>query len=427
MRRIGPTIVCCGLLWLASSSRGADWPRFRGPSGLGVSDETGLPTTWSDTENLIWAADLPGPGTSSPIVIGGKVYVTCYTGYGVEGGSPGDPGNLGRVLACFDRGTGELAWTKSLETRSPDQPFQGPFITLHGYSSSTPAAKDHRIFVFCGKSGVFGLDTDKMGEQLWRADVGSGLDGWGSASSPVLYEDLVIVNASVESGAVVAVSALDGAEKWRAPGVRRSWSSPILVTTAEGGTELVVSSQGQLLAYDPATGEQLWNCDGIADYVCPSVIADQGIVYAIGGRDKPGLAVRAGGRGDVTASRTLWRIPRGSNVSSPVFHDGYVYWVHEKQGIAFCLNAKSGEMAYEKRIDPSPGLIYASPVAADGKIYHVSREKGVFVLAAKPEYELLAQNRFDSDPSTFNGCPAVSDGQLFLRSNKRLVCIGTRK
>ncbi|HXT58809.1 MAG TPA: PQQ-binding-like beta-propeller repeat protein, partial [Pirellulales bacterium] len=166
-----------------------------------------------------------------------------------------------------------------------------------------------------------------------------------------------------------------------------------------------------------------WHCSGIEDYVCPSVIAHDGVVYAIGGRGKPGVAVPAGGEGDVS-DKILWKTPKGSNVSSPVYHDGYLFWVSESKGVAYCIDAKTGEAVYEERIEPRPDRIYASPVAADGKIYYVSRDKGVYVLAAKPEYELLAHNVIAGDPSIFNASPAVSDGQLLLRSDTHLYCIG---
>jgi outer membrane protein assembly factor BamB len=151
------------------------------------------------------------------------------------------------------------------------------------------------------------------------------------------------------------------------------------------------------------------------------VIAHDGVIYAIGGRGKPGLAVLAGGRGDV---ELLWRTPKGSNVSSPVYHDGHLYWVSESQGIAFCVDAKTGEEVYAQRLTPRPDLIYASPVLADGKIYYVSRNNGVYVVAAKPKFKLVAHNEIKSDTTAFNASAAVSDGKLFLRSDQRLYCLG---
>jgi outer membrane protein assembly factor BamB len=210
---------------------------------------------------------------------------------------------------------------------------------------------------------------------------------------------------------------------WRAPDIQRAWNTPMLVDTPAGNPELVVNTKSGLVACDPRTGERLWWCDGFDDYICPSVIAHDGVVYAIGARKSSAMAVRAGGRGDVTETHRLWYTGKGSNVSSPVYHDGHLFWVHESRGTAYCLNAKSGEVVYEKRLEPRPGKVYASPVVADGKWYVVTRENGVYVFAARPEFELLAHNG-PLDDSVFNASPAVVDDKLLLRSDKYLYCIG---
>ena len=207
--------------------------------------------------------------------------------------------------------------------------------------------------------------------------------------------------------------------------MNRSWNTPLLVETSGGSTELIVNIKNQLLAFEPTTGEKLWWCEGFDDYICPSAIAHDGIVYAIGARKSSAMAVKTGGRGDVTDTHLLWKIGKGSNVSSPVYHDGHLYWVHQDRGTAYCVDAKSGDILYEKRISPRPGKIYASPVLVGGKIYVVTRNKGVFVLAAKPEFELLAHNE-PLDDSIFNGSPAIADGKMLIRSDRYLYCIGTK-
>jgi hypothetical protein len=405
---------------LACAALGADWPQFRGPGGVGESGDAGLPETWSDESNIVWKTALPGHGTSSPITLGNRIYVTCYAGYGFDAEQPGDMGDLQRQVVALDRKSGKIAWTREIETLLPEQNYQG-FQALHGYASSTLATDGERLYGFFGKSGVFAFDLD--GQPLWRASVGDKIHNWGSATSPVLYKSLVIVNASVESGSLVALDKSSGKEVWRTPGMVAAWNTPLVVELPSGGADLVVSVKGRLLGFDPATGKERWHCAGIEDYVCPSVIAHDGVVYAIGGRGKPGIAVPAGGEGDVS-DKILWKTPRGSNVSSPVYHDGYLFWASESNGVAYCVDAKTGEGVYEERIEPRPDRIYASPVVADGKIYYVSREKGVYVLAAKPEYELLAHNVIAGDSSIFNASPAVSDGQLLLRSDTHLYCIG---
>ena len=214
---------------LASCGLGADWPQFRGPGGLGISSEKDVPVKWSAEENIAWKADLPGPGASCPIVVGGRVYLTCYTGYGLEP-AMGDQKQLRRHLLCFDRTDGKLIWTKEFEPKLPEHQYQGEGA-YHGYAASTPICDGERLYVFFGKSGVFCFDLD--GRQIWQASVGDGTNGWGSGTSPLLYGKLLLVNASIESQSLVALDKLTGEEVWRAgawalPGTRRcSWSARI--------------------------------------------------------------------------------------------------------------------------------------------------------------------------------------------------------
>jgi outer membrane protein assembly factor BamB len=398
----------------------ADWPQFRGPGGRGQSDQTGLPTQWDAESNIVWKSDLPGPGASSPVTFGGKIFLTCYTGYGVEEGNPGDARQLKRHLLCLDPRDGKLLWNVVQASAQEEGAYEG-FTALHGYASSTPAVDADAVYVFYGATGAAAYSHD--GRQLWLTSCGTKTHEWGSANSPVLYENLVIINASIESGALIALDKKTGQEVWRQKGMVESWSTPALVKTG-AGWELVVQVKGKILGFDPASGEPLWSCQGIDDYVCPSVIAEGDVAFLIGGRRATAIAVRAGGRGDVTETHKLWEVKKGSNVSSPVVHDGYLYWAHDSRGTVYCVDVKNGKEAYEERLDPRPGRIYASPLAADGKLYYVSRDAGVFVVAAEPQFELLAHNKIASDTSVFNGSPAVADGRLLLRSDKALYCIG---
>jgi outer membrane protein assembly factor BamB len=179
-----------------------------------------------------------------------------------------------------------------------------------------------------------------------------------------------------------------------------------------------------VLAFNPDTGDELWTCEtDIGWYMVPSVVAEKGIVYCLGGRSgTAGLAVRAGGSGDVTDDRRLWTSQKGSNVTSPVLFNGHLYWAHEQQGIAFCAKGETGEVVYEQRL-PRAGQVYSSSLLADGRVYHFTREGKTFVLAAKPEYELLATNDLN-DGSLFNGSPAVDGKRLLIRSDKALYCVG---
>jgi outer membrane protein assembly factor BamB len=408
---------------LALTGLAADWPQFRGPGASGSSDERGLPVQWSDNENIAWKVELPGFGASSPITLGDRIFLTCYSDYGLDAENPGDTEDLKRHLLALERNGGRVIWDKVVAAEQPEQEYQG-FQALHGYASSTPATDGKLLYVFFGKTGVFAFDP-VTGQQRWRQSVGTGTHGWGSGSSPVLYKNLVIVNAHVESGAIVALDKQSGSEVWRTKGTKAPWNTPLLVDVPGGKTELVVSMKGEIVGFDPDNGERLWHCTGIDDYVCPSAIAHDGVVYAIGARKSAGLAVRAGGRGDVTETHRLWEVRKGSNVSSPVYHEGHLYWANESKGLVYCVDAKNGEVKYEERLEPRPDRIYASPLVADGKLYYVSRDRGVYVLAARPEFELLAHNALESDTSIFNASPVPSRGQLLLRSDRYLYCIGT--
>jgi outer membrane protein assembly factor BamB len=426
---------------------GADWPEFRGSSGAATSDAAGLPDHWDKSTNLLWKAKLPGQGASSPVVFGDRVYVTCYSG---------EPGRLVRHLVCVSRKDGNAVWTKDIHSNTPEAAYNGQ-MTQHGYASNTPAADGKRIYVFLGTAGVYAFDLD--GKELWKHSVGNGTDQWGTGSSVRLFDDLVIIDAAIESSKVVALDKATGEEKWSFRVARRSWSTPAVVETA-GRKELVVSSEGRISGLD-RKGKELWHCEGLRGYTCPSVIPGDGIAYVCGGgpQGMTQIAVRGGGSGDVSGTHVQWRERGGANVPTPVVYKGRLFGVLDR-GIAFCLNAETGKSDYQQRLQaglepalqpvvfqppggrgrrgmgrggfPGGGFggglsFYASAVAADDKIFIPSRTSGVFVLAAGPEFKLLACNKFEGDDSRFDGTPAISNGQIFLRSNQYLYCVGAEK
>jgi len=262
----------------------ADWPGFRGPHGSGVSDEKDLRLP-NGKESVLWKVKLPGPGASGPIVVGDRLFVTCYTGYGTSissfgkggmakgGFGPGGfgPGGFGRggfkkgfgkpdpaelaeqkklrlVLICADAKKGGAIWQKDIEPKLPEQVF-GFMIREHGYATSTPASDGERVCVFFGKTGVLAFDLE--GKQLWHADVGSGLNFFGTAASPMLYKDLVIVNAGIESGALIGLDRKSGKEVWRTNKIGASWGSPVLVETEDGKHEVVLSLPVKVAGFDP--------------------------------------------------------------------------------------------------------------------------------------------------------------------------------
>ena len=243
----------------------------------------------------------------------------------------------------------------------------------------------------------------------------------------MLFKQLLIVNASVESDSLIAFDKATGKQVWKTGGISSSWNTPLLVTASNGTIGLVVSIRGSLLGFAPSSGDQLWRCDGIRTYACPNAIAHRDVIFVTGGRGQQStLAVRAGGRGDVTTTHLRWRVEKGSNVSSLVYHNGHLYCANDRQGIAFCFDAVTGKVKYEQRLMPRPDLVYSSPVAAAEKIFYVSQTRGSYVIAARPSYQLLAHNAFENDAARSNAAPVVSDSQLLLRNDRFLYCLGTR-
>ena len=431
LRTVSVFVAVCGAIFvlavpsvaqttslLTVSKEANDWAAFRGPDGQGVSTAKALPVEWSESENIAWKSPMPGPGASSPIVFKDHIYITCYSGFFVPGEAEGSQKDLKRHLLCLDRKSGKTLWEKIVDAKLPEEER----IRDHGFAANTPAADDDFVYCFFGKTGVMAFDHD--GTQVWSADVGSKTHGWGTSASPVLYRNMVFINASVESESLVALDRRTGKELWKAKGIREAWNTPVVVTNVDGKPELIIATQGSVQAFEPTSGEQLWTCaTDIGWYMVPSVIAHDGIVYCLGGRSGvAALAVRTGGSGDVTKSHRLWTSVKGSNVTSPIFHEGHLYWMNDNLGIAFCAKADSGEIVYEKRMERS-GQVYASALLADGRVYYLTREGRTFVVAAKPDFEVLATNDLN-DGSIFNGSFAVDGTRLLLRSDKFLYAIG---
>jgi outer membrane protein assembly factor BamB len=415
------------LIFLAAvvvSVHAYDWPQFRGPTADGVSTDTHLPLTWSEKENLVWRTKLPGPGSSSPVISSGKVFLTCYSGYGIDVKNPGDMKNLKRHALCLDGQSGKILWNHEITTDLPNQPFTGTYITTHGYASSSAVTDGKGVFFFMGNAGVFAYTDD--GKPVWNVSVGEKAHDWGVGSSPMLYGDLLIVNAAHESNQLLALDRKTGKIVWSVSGFPASWNTPAIVKV-NGHDELVVNSNGKLRAFDPADGRELWFCSSIkAAELCPSIVAHDGIIFVLGHPGGQSQAVRAGGSGDVSATHLLWQAQKGSNVGSAVYKDGYLYFINDSRGVATCLDAKTGAVVYEQPLASRQkrDRWYSTPLLAGDRLYCVGRETGTYVLAAKPRFELLATNVIADDTSITNASPGVSDGRIFLRSNQYAYCFG---
>jgi outer membrane protein assembly factor BamB len=394
-----------------------DWAEFLGPKGSAKSNDS-VPTTWSNDENLLWKVDLPGGGSSSPIIVGDRVFLTCY----VSSPSPE------RQVLCFDRQSGKSQWRKSFPVNYREDPLQG-YITEHGYASNTPVSDGKFVYVFFGKGGVHCLDL--AGQVIWSVEVGkeSSNRQWGSAASLILYENSVIVNAAEESKAIISLDKATGKELWRqeAGMLELTYGTPRLVQLSNGQTELVISVPSELWAMNPKTGKLSWYASSsMTGNVSPSVIVDGETIYSFGGyRSSGSMAVRAGGKDDVSETNTLWTSKLSSYVATPLLYDERFYWIDDR-GIAFCSSAKTGEQIYRERVSELEGgrPVYASPVFVGGNIYVVSRRRGTFVYSPSDQFKVISQNIFAGDDTDFNATPAVADGKLYLRSDKALYCVG---
>lgn len=416
-RMIRVICVLTGLCFISAAHGESTWSQFRGPQGAGQASTSQLPTSWNRDQNVVWKTALPGAGASSPIVFKDRIYLTAYTGYLVPGEDRGDRANLKRHLIAISRETGKILWDQPVAAVLPEEEN----IRDHGFAASTPAADDQRVYVFYGKTGVMAFDH--QGKQLWQASVGTKTHGWGSSASPVLYRDLVIVNASVESESLVALNRQTGKEVWRTKGIKEAWNTPIIMTAGKRD-ELVIATQPTIQAFDPLSGKSLWTCKtDITWYMAPSMVAHEGVVFSLGGRSGiTALAVRGGGQGDVTGSHRLWTIKEGSNVSSPIYHEGHLYFANDSRGVAYCVEAQTGKVVYEQRLERA-GQVYASALLAGGNIYYTTREGKTFVIAAEPKFRQVAVNDL-SDRGIFNASAAVDGDRLLIRSDKFLYCIG---
>lgn len=446
----------------ANETAAAGWMRFRGPNGSGVApgDKT-PPVSWSDEENLKWKVKLPGPGSSSPIIVGDKVFVTCWTGYGLDQQDPGDQKDLKRHLVCIDRESGEIQWSKGVDAVLPEDDYRGMFAE-NGYATHTPVSDGEHVYAFFGKSGVAGFDLE--GKKLWQTSVGEGRDPmrWGSSSSPVLYKNLVIVPAAAESVSLVALDKTTGKEVWKqaADGFTGLWGTPIIVDVDKDRTDLVLGVPYEIWGFNPETGKLRWYAESMdSSSMCASVIEHDGVVYAVGGKSGGSVAVKAGGKGDVTKTNVVWSGRDRARIVTPIYHDGRLHWISSK--VANAVDAKTGDRVYQARLNSTSGggrqarngedsdgnrgrggrtgrggfgggrgfgggQDYSSPVAAGDKMYWIARNGDSCVIKLGEKFEQLAQNRFASDDGDYSATPAVADGELFIRSSKFLYCVADK-
>jgi outer membrane protein assembly factor BamB len=384
------------------------WARWRGPSGQGLASGTGYPDTWSQTEHVMWKTPLPGGGNSSPIVWRDRIFLTVWR-------------EVGRRLSvlALRRDTGAIDW----EAFVPDGNVESPH-PKNGFASATPATDGSRLYVSFGSRGLFALDYS--GKILWRRDVGRVLNYHGPAGSPLLYKNRLIVYQDQSFGSFIAAfDTATGKEMWRT-GRQASvgWGSPIAVRAGDHD-EIIVNGQSRVQAYDPDSGRELWRCSGPTDEVIPTPVVGYGLVFCSSGRAGPTLAIRPGGRGDVTQSHLAWRTPRGSPfVPSPVLYGQHLYTVNDMTSIVSAFDAATGALAWQGRLGAAQREGFsASPVAVDGKVFFTNEDGETFVLRAGATFDLMHVNRLNERTLA---SPALVDGKWYIRTDRHLFAIGSR-
>lgn len=394
-----------------AGNQDANWPMWRGPNASGIAASGSPAVRFGPEHGVRWKIELPGEGNSSPVVWENTVLLTAEV-------DTADPPML-QVLA-YRRSDGTPLWHAEVGQAV------GTTHSKNGYASASVATDGQRIFAFFGTTGLFCFDFE--GKQLWRAELGKLDHIWGTASSPVLVDDLVIqLCDNTTDPYIAAFEQHDGQQVWRTPRPGTgSWSTPVLVETTSNDEEIrelvVNGSAGEdeqnrlVVAYDPTTGEELWRVAGTTQLVTPTPVVAGGLVFCASGRNGPIMAIRPGGRGDVTESHVVWRQRRGGPyIPSPVAYRNRLFVLSDARSIT-CYNAGNGQEIWRGRLG---GVFTSSLVAADGRIYAINEQGHVFVVAANDEFELLAENDLQERCLT---TPAVVDGQMFLRTERHLYC-----
>ena len=419
---------------VAQERPGGNWPQWRGPGGQAHA-ASGAPLEWGAEQNVLWRTPIPGRGHSSPIVVGGRIFLTsAISGEKVPGAkavvhfmgseeflhpdSLGADQRLDVLLLALDRRDGALAWRRV--ARAGALPHDNRH-RVGSYANPTPASDGERVVAWFGTQGLHAFTLE--GDLLWSEDFGSvGTMGMGVATSPVLVAaaGLVVVQSDVEEGAGSFIAALDiatGAVRWRSERTQRvGWATPTVVKSGDGASLVVAMGTGEIVAYEAETGEERWRVEGLRGNAVPSpVTSGDGLLFAVTGYPRKNILAL-----DVRDGSVRWSYRKGQGyVPSPIFHRGALYLVSDG-GILTALDGRSGEVIYEGGRMPLPSRFFSSPVVAGERIYLTSEDGDTHVIRSGPRFEILATNSVDEPVMA---SPAIVDGTLYLRSAEHLYAI----
>lgn len=446
---IGLAAIGATLAQNSPQSIGGNWPQWRGPNQNGVSTAKDLPTTWSQTENIVWKTPLPSWSGGTPVIWGDKIFLTSPTKgeekavqpppepqrreRGRRGGGGRDPGGNELLLICISKTDGKILWQRELD--------KGNQLHRKGNDSSpSPVTDGKHVWVVTGTGAVTAFDME--GNKIWgsnlQQDYGEFGLNWGYASSPLLHDGKLVIEVlhgfrTDAPSYIVAFDAATGNELWRqereTDAIAESpdaYTTPV-VAEYDGMTQIVISGADYVTGHDPKTGKEIWRAAGLnpeqrRNYrVVGSPLAVDGIIYAPT-RRKPLLALRAGGTGDVTTSHLIWKWDGSAapDVPTPICDGKFFYMVDDK-GLATCLDAKTGQPVWGPE-RTAEGVVSSSPILADDKL-HITNEHAVTtVISAGPTFETLATNELDGSYALSS--PVASGSQLFIRTGTHLYCIG---
>jgi outer membrane protein assembly factor BamB len=448
-----------------SAANANNWPAFRGPKSIPVSDNPQLPVSWSTTDNVEWVADVPGVGWSSPVIWGGRIFVTSAaskqpmkqplkgTDFGNEylaelrsqGLSPEEINKrlyardrempheivISLMLYCYDLETGNRLWERQIYHGNP----LGGRHSKNSFASETPVTDGERVYVYFTHNGLYAYDF--QGNQVWTTPLKPHqmTRDWGTGASPALHGNrLFVLNDNEEQGFLAAFDKRTGKELWRRPRTiderrKTGWSTPF-VWENELRTEVVTVGPGVAISYD-LDGSELWRMKRMATAI-QSPFAWNDLLYVCsgssGGRNRPIAAIRAGGSGDITPPEgensneyVVWynQIAGGTYIPTPLIYDGALYVLYEK-GFFARYNVKTGERIFRARIAPEAASFIASPWAYNGKVFVLSEEGDTFVIEAGEEYRLLGVNSLDEWTLA---TPAIVGDRLLIRTQHRLYSI----
>jgi outer membrane protein assembly factor BamB len=431
-------VLCAApLFWTHASSLMRDegyWSYWRGPAadGMAVGD---APLHWSDTQNVRWKADIPGRGSSSPVIWGNRIFVTTAikTGTSPEPEPPAVPaakpfGSSGPQvehkfdLLCLDRDTGKVLWQRTAITAVPHEGFQS---TYGSFASNSPVTDGKNVYAFFGSRGMYCYDMN--GNLVWKKDFGVKMRmrmAFGEGMAPVISGDRLILVFDHEGDSfMVMLDKNSGKEIWR---VNRdegtNWAAP-LVVEYKGQKQIVVNGTKKVRCYDFKSGKLIWECAGLGSNPIPQPVSQDDLVFVMTGYMNPNLmAIRLGGKGDLTGTDAIvWSQTRGNSYTpSPVIHDNKFYALTDN-GMVSCYNARTGKPYYHQVRLPKAYSFKSSPVGANGKLYLASENEDVIVLRMGEEFEVLATNTMVDQ--MFIATPAITDGEIYLRSQNHLYCI----